>query len=694
MGYDLYSLVLCLIVFVLLVGLSSVLLTTIVKLSLKLIRCGAEDDKIKEEYAKTQGKNKKCKGIDYVLSLLLCLILCVVFAFSLIVGIKGDDFSEKTPTLSVVRSSSMETKHEKNTYLVENNINNQISTFDLILTYKAPDEYDLKLYDVVVYEVNGNLIIHRIVGIEEPNKTHPNERWFLCQGDAVETPDRFPVRYDQIKGIYRGERIPMIGSFITFMQSPAGWLCIMLVLAAVIITPILESKLTKERFKRYQFILGESEVSEETVTTEQNKFFSFGARKDTRTFIERLESASDTVKARYNLLNDTLLRLEKVRVIEGKTQHSYRCGNLAVARFTIRGKTLNIYLGLDPKEFENTKYIYTDVSAVNKHANYPMRIKLSSDRQARWANELILLFAKNNGITLLDKPQEVEIIESSEKAFNITAKDNRTFDEKLNDLPVAKQRFDAIKELLDRVNGVRVIESKKQKTYKSGSVALARFAVRGKTLNAYIALKPEEYIDTKYIYTDVSKVNKYANYPMRVKVSSDRQARWAKELLIEKINNSGLTLAEKKEEIVETPIEEKPFFLNFSKEKDERTFDQKLNDLPIAKERFISIEKELNKIPKIREIVGKKQRTFKVGNTPIIRFTIRGKTLNAYIALNPKEFENTKYIYTDVSAVNKHANYPMRVKISSDRQARWTVELVKKVISINAGYVGEKRDEN
>ena len=167
---------------------------------------------------------------------------------------------------------------------------------------------------------------------------------------------------------------------------------------------------------------------------------------------------------------------------------------------------------------------------------------------------------------------------------------------------------------------------------------------------------------------------------MRVKVSSDRQARWAKELLIEKINNSGLTLAEKKEEIVETPIEEKPFFLNFSKEKDERTFDQKLNDLPIAKERFISIEKELNKIPKIREIVGKKQRTFKVGNTPIIRFTIRGKTLNAYIALNPKEFENTKYIYTDVSAVNKHANYPMRVKVSSNRQVRWVIELIGKAM--------------
>lgn len=673
--------------------LAVIVILIIASQTLKLIKLGAEDEKIIEEEKKKKNI-RVSKIIDYTITVILSLIFVFFFSSSLFINCTENTYFENVPTYKVVKTDSMSKKNEKNTYLVENNLNDQIQSFDLIATYKIPEEKDLKLYDVVLYEVDDVILVHRIVGIEEPNKEHPNERYFLLQGDAIERPDRFPVRYEQMKGIYRGERVPFVGSFVLFMQSPAGWICMLLVAVAVVCTPILERKISKAKEERLLIInagavtVVEQDIQTPTVETEfkndavvkNNRFSLFGNRKDTRTFIEKLASADDTLKARYNLLNDTLLRFEKIRVIEGKTQHSYRCGNLAVARFTIRGKTLNIYLGLDPKEFENTKYIYTDVSAVNKHANYPMRIKLSSDRQARWANELILLFAKNNGITLLDKPQEVEIIENNEKAFNITAKDNRTFDQKLNDLPIAKERFDAIKELLERVNGVRVIESKKQKTYKSGNVALARFAVRGKTLNAYIALKPEEYIDTKYIYTDVSKVNKYANYPMRVKVSSDRQARWAKELLIEKINNSGLTLAEKKEEIVETPIEEKPFFMNFSKEKDERTFDQKLNDLPIAKERFEKIKEELLKISKIREIVGKKQRTFKVGNTPIIRFTVRGKTLNAYIALNPKEFENTKYIYTDVSAVNKHANYPMRVKVSSNRQVRWVIELILKIM--------------
>ena len=184
-GYDLYVFILCLIVFVVLTGLSAIMITTIVRLTLKLITTGVEDDTIKEEYLKTQNKTRKCKGIDYILSLLLCLILCVVFAFSLWVGFSENSFSENIPTLKVVNSASMSKKHEKNTYLIQNNLNDHIQTFDLIFTYKAPGEFELELYDVVVYEVDDTLIVHRIVGIEEPNSTHPEERWFLCQGDAV-----------------------------------------------------------------------------------------------------------------------------------------------------------------------------------------------------------------------------------------------------------------------------------------------------------------------------------------------------------------------------------------------------------------------------------------------------------------------------------------------------------------------------
>lgn len=250
--YDIYVFILCLLVFVMLAGLSSVMLTCIVKSSMRLIRLGADDEKIKGEYFK-ELKRKRCgKVIDYVVSTLLCAILIGFFGFSVFVNIRKDSYFENIPTLRVVNTASMATKHEKNTYLTANGLNDQFNAFDMILTYKLPPMDELELYQIVVYEVDGVLIVHRIVGIEEPNQAHPNERYFLCQGDAVEKPDRFPVRYEQMRAIYRGERVPFIGSFVSFMQSPAGWLCIILIVTALIATPILEKSLGKE--KRFRLI--------------------------------------------------------------------------------------------------------------------------------------------------------------------------------------------------------------------------------------------------------------------------------------------------------------------------------------------------------------------------------------------------------------------------------------------------------
>ena len=104
---------------------------------------------------------------------------------------------------------------------------------------------DLKLYDVVVYEVNGTLVVHRIIGIEEPNKNHPEERYFLLKGDASEYKDRYPVKYEQMKAIYKGETIPYIGVFILFFQSTLGYIAMAIILGYCIIIPLAEKELDK-----------------------------------------------------------------------------------------------------------------------------------------------------------------------------------------------------------------------------------------------------------------------------------------------------------------------------------------------------------------------------------------------------------------------------------------------------------------
>ena len=244
--FDIYVFILCLIVFLLFALVFTFVIVEMAKMKLKLIRSGLEDEEIKKEYRKSRFKG--CAGtiIGKVFSLLLCLALCVAFGFSVYMNTTEDKAPNGIPSLKVVKSDSMSKKHEANTYLVENGLDDQIQTFDIIVTRHLPAEMELELYDVVVYQQEDIYVIHRIVGIEEPNEEHPDVRHFLLQGDANDRPDRFPVLYEQMQGIYEGERLPFVGSFVLFLQSPAGALCLILVLFAMIATPIVEKKFKRE----------------------------------------------------------------------------------------------------------------------------------------------------------------------------------------------------------------------------------------------------------------------------------------------------------------------------------------------------------------------------------------------------------------------------------------------------------------
>lgn len=264
-GFDLYIFILCLIVFVLLTGLFTYLLAVVLKQKIRLIQAGLEDEAILKEFHREKHQKRAAKVLDCLVSTVFCAALLVAFAFSMYVNLREDSFSHDVPTLKVVTSGSMASKFQKNTYLFEHELNDQVEVYDLLLTYAIPPEDELELYDIVVYEIDGKMVLHRIIGIEEPNQAHPHERHFLLQGDALERPDRFPVLYAQMRGIYRGERIPFVGSFILFMQSPAGWLCILLVVFALIATPILEKKLREQMEQRLALIHATQEREPETV---------------------------------------------------------------------------------------------------------------------------------------------------------------------------------------------------------------------------------------------------------------------------------------------------------------------------------------------------------------------------------------------------------------------------------------------
>ena len=262
-SHEIYNFIVCLIVFVALTGLFSYLIVSLIRLTLRTIRGGLDDESILAEYWKAQNKRESAamKAFDIAFPACVCALLGVALCFSLYSRFTENSKLGSVPTVKVVESGSMEFKHENNDYLFKNALNDQLETFDLIVLHQLPKEEDLKLYDIVVYEIHDYYIVHRIVGIEEPNERHPDERWFLLQGDANKRADDFPVTYEQMRSIYRGQRLPFIGSFVFFMQSPAGMLCFLLVVFAVIATPIAEKKLENAKKARLAILLSKTDTS-------------------------------------------------------------------------------------------------------------------------------------------------------------------------------------------------------------------------------------------------------------------------------------------------------------------------------------------------------------------------------------------------------------------------------------------------
>ena len=123
---------------------------------------------------------------------------------------------------------------------------------------------------------------------------------------------------------------------------------------------------------------------EQPVVEDDKNNFDF----NTMSFEEKLKLASSEVKERYEELRNELINLgAKSRI--SYSADTLKIGKETVAKFGIKRTTLSLYLALDPNEYLETKYSFTDVSDVKKYEQVPMKLKLKSARSVKWAKELI-----------------------------------------------------------------------------------------------------------------------------------------------------------------------------------------------------------------------------------------------------------------------------------------------------------------
>lgn len=209
------------------------------------------DDFIYGSKSSTVKRRKVFSVIKTVVFYVVCIALTPTLVLSLFHKITGDFTMIGGKGLMVVASGSMSEKHKDNTYLITNNLNDQFNTYDIIVLNEVKSSSQLEKYDVIAYVNNeGVNIIHRIIDVEV---SFSGVR-YITRGDSNNASDGYHPTFDDVIGVYRGQRIPTVGIFVMFLQSYSGMVTVAALLYCLIMLRNYNTRATRVRDERVKML--------------------------------------------------------------------------------------------------------------------------------------------------------------------------------------------------------------------------------------------------------------------------------------------------------------------------------------------------------------------------------------------------------------------------------------------------------
>ena len=100
------------------------------------------------------------------------------------------------------------------------------------------------------------------------------------------------------------------------------------------------------------------------------------------------------VQNRYNELKNALLSYKKVTSRISWGYESIKSGRTQLAKFAVCGKTLCLFLALDPVALKESKYNVSDKGSSKKYETVPCCLRLTSKRSLKWGLELVAMLAE------------------------------------------------------------------------------------------------------------------------------------------------------------------------------------------------------------------------------------------------------------------------------------------------------------
>ena len=141
-----------------------------------------------------------------------------------------------------------------------------------------------------------------------------------------------------------------------------------------------------------------------------------------KSFTAKLKQSEEDVKSYYSQIKNELNSFKKINSNVSWHGDRFNFGRDTVAKMNICGKTLCLYLALDPNdaEFKSTVYHQKDVGNQKAYESTPFMVKIKSDAAAKKAVRLVSALADKLATEKTDGFAEVDYVQ--EYAYETTKK--------------------------------------------------------------------------------------------------------------------------------------------------------------------------------------------------------------------------------------------------------------------------------
>ncbi len=132
-----------------------------------------------------------------------------------------------------------------------------------------------------------------------------------------------------------------------------------------------------------------------------------------KSFVAKMKQSEEPVKKFYSAIKNAFTSYKKVNSHISWHGDRFNLGRDTIAKLNIRGKTLLLYLDLDPndEEFKQTVYHQTDVKSQKAYEDTPFMVKIKSDAALKKALRLVDALAERKGAEKDEKFEAVDYVE-------------------------------------------------------------------------------------------------------------------------------------------------------------------------------------------------------------------------------------------------------------------------------------------